>query len=52
MNHLSSEDLTEIKYFLATNQHRYRLIMELYNISPIELQIIIDEYLKKNSIKY
>lgn len=44
MNKLNKEELNEVRWFLSVGQHRYRLLMELYNLSAINMQEIVDNY--------
>ena len=41
---LSEEELAEINWFLSVGQNRYRLLMELYNLSLEEMQSIVDNF--------
>ena len=43
---INKEDLRQIYYFLSTGQHRYNLLMNLYSLTPVQMQQIVNDYIK------
>lgn len=42
---INEVDLKEILWFLDNNQHRYRLLMELYKLDSTQMQMIVNDYI-------